>query len=132
MVAFGKLRKIFAFEFLQLFKTTVCNQCVLPVMIYESETWPLTMGLLQKLKVTQRAIERAMLGMCLRDQIRYDKKRSRRTKEVDIARRIVEVVMDSTYCKTNRWPLNWIVYAIATTGDNALWVDPLRGGMTIL
>ncbi|KAI8425160.1 hypothetical protein MSG28_006989 [Choristoneura fumiferana] len=46
--------------------------CVLPVMTYGSETWALTMGLMRKLKVTQRAMERAMLGVSLRDRIRND------------------------------------------------------------
>ncbi|CAH2240386.1 jg12133 [Pararge aegeria aegeria] len=35
------------------------DQCVLPMMIYRSETWPLTMGLTRRLKVSQREIERA-------------------------------------------------------------------------
>ncbi|KAI8439086.1 hypothetical protein MSG28_012950 [Choristoneura fumiferana] len=46
--------------------------CVLPVMTYGSETWALTMGLMRKLKVTQRAMEKSMLGVPLRDRIRND------------------------------------------------------------
>ena len=60
---------------------------MLPVMTYGTETWSLTMGLIRKLKVTQRAMERAMLGISLRDRIRNDEIR-RRTKVVDIAQRI--------------------------------------------
>ena len=49
----------------------VFDQCVLPVMTYGSETWPLNIGLMKKLKVAQRAMERAVLGVSLRDMIRY-------------------------------------------------------------
>ncbi|KAI8420445.1 hypothetical protein MSG28_008935 [Choristoneura fumiferana] len=37
-------------------KTRVFDQCVLPVMIYGAETWSLTVGLLERLRVTQRAM----------------------------------------------------------------------------
>ncbi len=63
------------------------NQCVLPVMTYSTETWSLTSGLLAKLSVAQRAMERAMLGVSLRDKIRNVEIRQR-TKVTDIARKI--------------------------------------------
>ncbi|CAG9565546.1 unnamed protein product [Danaus chrysippus] len=85
--AFGKLRRIFSSRIPQCLKTKVFDQCVLPVLTYGTETWPLTMGLIRKLKVTQRAMERAMLGVSLRDQIRNEEIR-RRTGVTDIARRI--------------------------------------------
>ncbi|CAH2243723.1 jg8782 [Pararge aegeria aegeria] len=53
-------------------------------MTYGSETWSLTMGLIRRLRVTQRAIERAMLGVSLRDQIR-NQEICRRTRVTDIA-----------------------------------------------
>jgi hypothetical protein len=59
------------------------TKCVLPVMTYGTETWPLTLGLIRRLNVIQRAIERAMLGVSLRDQIRNDEIR-KRTKVTDI------------------------------------------------
>ncbi|KAJ8730477.1 hypothetical protein PYW08_001890 [Mythimna loreyi] len=65
--AFGKLRGVFSSNIPQCLKTKVYNQCVLPVMMYGSETWSLTMGLIKRLKVTQRAMERAMLGVSLRE-----------------------------------------------------------------
>ncbi|RVE40503.1 hypothetical protein evm_014848 [Chilo suppressalis] len=82
--AFGKLRKIFASKLPQCLKTKVFDQCVLPVMTYGSETWSFTAGLIRRLKVTQRAMERAMLGVSLRDRIRNEEIR-RRTKVTDIA-----------------------------------------------
>jgi hypothetical protein len=54
-------------------------------MTYGTETWPLTMGLIRRLSVTQRAMERAMLGVSLRDRIKNDEIR-KRTKVADIAR----------------------------------------------
>ncbi|KAI8440552.1 hypothetical protein MSG28_001794 [Choristoneura fumiferana] len=68
-------------------KTKVFNQCVLPVMTYGAETWTLTLGLVHKFKVAQRAMERAMLGVSLKDRIRNEVIRQR-TKVIDIAHRI--------------------------------------------
>ncbi|XP_048487141.1 uncharacterized protein LOC125490834 [Plutella xylostella] len=86
-VAFGKLRHIFTENIPQCLKTKVFNQCVLPVMTYGAETWCFTKGLIHKLRVAQRAMERAMLGVSLRDRIRNEEIR-RRTKVTDIAKRI--------------------------------------------
>ncbi|CAH2211369.1 jg1095, partial [Pararge aegeria aegeria] len=55
----------------QCLKIKVFEQCVLPVMTYRSETWSLTITCL-RLSVTQRAMESAMLGASLRDQIRNE------------------------------------------------------------
>lgn len=85
--AFGKLRSVFTSEIPQCLKTKVFEQCVLPVMTYGAETWSLTLGLLNRLGVTQRAMERAMLGVSLRDRIRNEEIR-RRTKVTDIAYRV--------------------------------------------
>ncbi|CAG9137496.1 unnamed protein product [Plutella xylostella] len=63
------------------------SKCVLPVMTYGAETWCFTKGLIHKLRVAQRAMERAMLGVSLRDRIRNEEIR-RRTKVTDIAKRI--------------------------------------------
>ncbi|CAG9124695.1 unnamed protein product [Plutella xylostella] len=55
---------------------------LLVVMTYGAETWSL--GLLNRLRVTQRAMKRAMLGLSLRDRIRNEEIR-RRTKVTDMA-----------------------------------------------
>ncbi|CAG9106243.1 unnamed protein product [Plutella xylostella] len=78
---------LFADRHIQCLKTKVFNQCVLPVMTYGAETWCFTKGLIHKLRVAQRAMERAMLGVSLRDRIRNEEIR-RRTKVTDIAKRI--------------------------------------------
>ncbi|CAH2240281.1 jg27912 [Pararge aegeria aegeria] len=56
-------------------------------MTHGSETWSLTMFLIRRLRITQRAMERAMLGVSLRDQIRNEEIR-RRTRVTDIAQRV--------------------------------------------
>ena len=68
-------------------KTKVFAHCVLPVMTYGAETWKLTVGLVHKFKVAQRAMERAILGVSLADNIRNEVI-CKRTKIIDIARRI--------------------------------------------
>ena len=85
--AFGKLRRVLTSSIPQCLKTKVFNQCVLPVMTYGAETWTLTVRLVHKFKVAQRAMERAMLGVSLRDRIRNEVIRQR-TKVIDIAHRI--------------------------------------------
>ncbi|CAH2232713.1 jg5337 [Pararge aegeria aegeria] len=59
-------------------------------MTYASKTWSLTMGLIRRLRVNQRAMERAMLGVSLRDQIRNEEIR-RRTRGTAIAERIAKL-----------------------------------------
>ncbi|CAH2237722.1 jg13474 [Pararge aegeria aegeria] len=59
-------------------------------MTYGSETWSLTMGLIRRLRITQRAMERAMLGVPLRDQIRNEEIR-RRIRVTDIAQRVAKL-----------------------------------------
>lgn len=85
--AFGKLRDVFASKIPQSLKTRVFNQCVLPVMTYACETWPLTVGMIHKLKVTQRNMERSMLGISLRDRVRNETIRQR-TKVTDVGKRV--------------------------------------------
>ncbi|KAI8430387.1 hypothetical protein MSG28_000676 [Choristoneura fumiferana] len=84
--AYGKLRRVFTSPIPQSLKTKVFNQCVLPVMTYGAETWTLTVGLVHKFKVAQRA----MLGVSLKDRIRNEVIRQR-TKVIDIAHRISTV-----------------------------------------
>ncbi|CAH2269230.1 jg1750 [Pararge aegeria aegeria] len=48
------------------------------------------MGLIRRLRVTHRAMDRAMLGVSLRDQIRNEEIR-RRTRVTDIAQRVAKL-----------------------------------------
>ena len=46
------------------------DQCVIPTMTYGAETWTTTKQLEQELITAQRAIERRMLNITIRDKIR--------------------------------------------------------------
>jgi hypothetical protein len=81
------LRRVFSSSIPQSLKTKVFNQCVLAVMTYGAETLTLTAWLVHKFMVAQRGMERAMLGVSLRDRIRNQVIRQR-TKVTDIAHRI--------------------------------------------
>jgi hypothetical protein len=84
--AFGKVRRVFSSSISQSLKTKVFNQCVLPFMTYGAEMWTLTARLVHKVKVAQRAMKRAMLGVYLQG-IRNQVIRQR-TKGTDIVHRI--------------------------------------------
>lgn len=68
-------------------KSKVFNTCILPVLTYGMETMALTVKSANRLKITQRAIERTMLGIHLRDHIRNEEIRSK-TKVKDVMERI--------------------------------------------
>jgi hypothetical protein len=59
-------------------------------MTYGTETWLLTMGVIGRLNVTKRAMERAILEVSLRDRIRNDDI-CKRTKVTDIAQQIADL-----------------------------------------
>ncbi|CAH2268045.1 jg10355 [Pararge aegeria aegeria] len=59
-------------------------------MTYAFKTRSLTMGPIKRLRVTQRAMERAMLGVSLLDQIRIEEIH-RTTRITDIAQRVAKL-----------------------------------------
>ena len=68
--AFGKHYDIMSSRLPLSLKRLVFNQCVLPVLTYGAETWGLTKLLERKLRSAQRAMERKMVGVTLRDRKR--------------------------------------------------------------
>jgi len=50
-------------------KVKILDSCILPVLSYGSQTWSLTKVQTQKLQKTQRAMERKIMGIRLRDKI---------------------------------------------------------------
>lgn len=67
--AFGNLAHILKEPKMPInLKRKVFDACVLPVMLYGLETVTLTKKSAQRLRVCQRAMERAMLGISLRDR----------------------------------------------------------------
>jgi hypothetical protein len=89
---FGKLNKIFKADIPLCLKKKVFDQCILPVMTYESETWNTTQRLEKKLAINQRGMERSMLNIRKIDKIRNEHIR-KQTKVIDITRTI----------KRNKW-----------------------------
>ena len=53
-------------------KRKIMNTIILPSMTYGAETWSLTNRQREKLAVTQRSMERSMLGVTRRDKIRNE------------------------------------------------------------
>ena len=49
-------------------KRKAFSECILPVMTYGCETWYLSNTQLEKLNITQRKIERIMMGVTLKDR----------------------------------------------------------------
>ncbi|CAH2215691.1 jg40 [Pararge aegeria aegeria] len=75
------------------------------------------MGLIRRLRVTWRAMERAMLGVSLRDQIRNEEIRGK-TKVTDIAQRVAKLT----------W--QWAGLIARRTNFDVGVVDPQPGGQT--
>lgn len=89
-------------------KRKVYDACVLPIATYRLETTTLTQKSADRLKTSQRAMERWMLGIDLQDNIQNTKIR-RRTKVKDIIELVAELgkargkarlkQVDHTYCE---------------------------------
>ncbi|XP_030750175.1 uncharacterized protein LOC115877964 [Sitophilus oryzae] len=82
-------------------KRDVYNKCVLPVMTYGLETMMMTARSVNRLRVSQRAMERAMMGISLRGHIRNEDIR-RQTRITDI----VERIANSNGFGQDTWPDN--------------------------
>lgn len=65
----------------------VFDQCVLPVLTYSAQTLTLSIASAEKLRVTQRKMDRAILGLSLKDHVTNQALR-RRTRVSDIIERI--------------------------------------------
>ena len=66
--AFNKNRDIMKSKVPMCLKRKVYNQCVLTAMTYGSQTWAITKRMQERLRVTQRSMERAMVGTTRRDR----------------------------------------------------------------
>lgn len=103
--AFGKLGHILANKSIPInLKRKVYDSCVLPVTTYGLETTAITRANAQKLQVMQRAMERRMLHVSLRDRVRNDDIRSR-TKVADVVEKIAR----------QKW--KWAGHAARMSGD---------------
>lgn len=67
-MAFNKNRDILKSSVPMCLKRKVYNQCVMTAMTYGSQTWAITKRMQERLRVTQRSMERAMVGTSRRDR----------------------------------------------------------------
>jgi hypothetical protein len=105
--AFGKLSFILKDRKIPIhLKRKTYDTCILPVATYGLETMAITRKMAEQLRVTQRAMERAMLNISLRDKIPNTEIR-RRTKVTDIMEKIATLrwqwVAHVARQDTNRW-----------------------------
>ena len=68
-------------------KKKVMDQCILPTMTYGCQTWSLTKETKRKIQTTQRAMERKILHITLRDK--WNNNRIREATNVTDALRFV-------------------------------------------
>ena len=132
---YGKLNYIFRDENLPTsLKTQVFNQCIIPVLSYGAETWTTTKKLEKKLQVTERAMERIMIGVTRKDRVTNVNLREL-TNAHDILREIkVKKWRWAGHLARqhdNRWTLkatNWTPrsYTRGRGRQNRRWTDELR------
>ena len=65
--AFGQYREILKSKMPLSLKRKVYNQCIQAAMTYGCQTWAVTKRMQDRLKTTQRSMERAMIGITRRD-----------------------------------------------------------------
>ena len=65
--AFSQYRDILKSKMPMCLKRKLYNQCIQPAMTYGSQTWALNKRMQGKMQTTQRAMERAMIGITRRD-----------------------------------------------------------------
>jgi hypothetical protein len=118
----------------QCLKTRLFNQCVLPTMTYGAETWTLTHEAVHKIRVAQRAMERAMLGIKLQDRVRNVEIR-RRTKVRDVGETITKLkwswaghVARQSDCRWTKMLTDWwpLLGKRSVGRPPARWVDDIR------
>ena len=81
---FGKNKEILQDKQLPIsLKKQVMDQCILPTVTYGCQTWSLNKQMTNKLRTAQRAMERKMLDLKLKDKIPCAEIR-KRTKIIDI------------------------------------------------
>lgn len=68
-------------------KSKLFNICILPVLLYGSQTWTITKNTSNKIAICQRAMERSMLGVKRKDRLRNINIR-KKTKVQDVTLKI--------------------------------------------
>ena len=89
--SFGKNKEILQDRDIPMcLKRKVFNQCIIPTITYGCQTWTLTEKIMRKIRTTQRAMERKMLGIKLQDKVPNNKIRQQ-TGTMDIAENILRL-----------------------------------------
>jgi len=70
---FWTLKHILKGPFSYYHKSLIFNSCILPTLTYGAQTWACTKNDYKRIATTQNAIERAMLGVKLKDKIHMTK-----------------------------------------------------------
>ena len=132
--AYGKLKHILKSRLPICLKRKVFDQCVLPVLTYGAETLTLTLTSARNLKVTQRKMERSMLGLNLRDHVKNEDLR-RRSGVTDIIERIAILkwnwVGHMARRTDNRWTKRLLEWTPRTDKrsrgrPHTRWIDDLK------
>jgi hypothetical protein len=133
--AFGKLGHIMKNTDIPIsLKRKVYDTCVLPVTTYGLETMTLTKKSMLRLRTIQRAMERTMIGVSLRDKINHEQIRQR-TKVTDINEKILKMKWrwagHVARQDPNRWDTKIIGWRSRTTKRNRgrpqkRWTDDLK------
>lgn len=109
-------------------KRKVYEACVLPVTTYGLETVTMTKKSAEQLRVTQRSMERAMLGISLRDRIRNEVIREK-TKVTDVVHRFATLKWrwagHVARSHADRWSLRLLNWRPRTT-NRSTGRPPLR------
>ncbi|XP_044767130.1 uncharacterized protein LOC123323016 [Coccinella septempunctata] len=88
---FGKMNYIFKNKSIPInLKRRAFDTCILPVATYGLETMAMTKKTANQMRVMQRAMERVMLGISLRDRKRNEDIRQK-TRVIDVIERIAEL-----------------------------------------
>ena len=66
--AFGKYKDILKSKMPMCLKKKLYNQCIQAAITYGCQTWAVTQRMQERLRVTQRSMERAMIGVTRRDK----------------------------------------------------------------
>lgn len=88
--AYSNLKFAFEMNLTALQKARIFDQCVLLVLTCGAETWVSTKEILHRLQVTQRAMERRMAGILLRDR-KTNKWLREHSKVTDVTRRMAKL-----------------------------------------
>ncbi|CAH2244742.1 jg24424 [Pararge aegeria aegeria] len=106
--------------------STLCSQSNAPreeiTVAQFVSPWKLTMGLIRRLRVSQQAMERAMLGVSLRDQIRNEEIRRRTKVNINVgSTKVLEWQSRTGKRSVGRPPTRW-TYDIKR-GEGSRWTQ---------